>query len=360
MIKILHLGKYLEKNYGGIERATFFLIKNLKKYTHHLICFDEKRKLKKNKTILRPFITLLSQPLSFEYIIKAFLKSKNTDIVHIHSPNVVAFIAALFINKPIIIHWHADIISKGIVYNFYKIIEYLVLKKSKLIIVATKNYALNSKPLKKFTNKIEIIPYIYEYKKIKNVRSLKNKYSYLQNKNIFLSVGRLVEYKNFDQIIELAKYSRNNDIFLIIGNGPLKIKLYEKIKENKLDEKIKMITNSNDNELLYFYNKSNALLFLSNDRRESFGIVLLEAMNNDLLIFANKNESSGIKDIIKDKINGIYLQNDDLKNFELISKVLLNKHLISNIKNNNKVALKNIYDKGKVIKKYIEIYKKLN
>ena len=67
-----------------------------------------------------------------------------------------------------------------------------------------------------------------------------------------------------------------------------------------------------------------------------------------------------LKILLKIKINGIYLQNDDLKNFELISKVLLNKHLISNIKNNNKVALKNIYDKGKVIKKYIEIYKKLN
>jgi glycosyltransferase involved in cell wall biosynthesis len=361
MNKILHLGKYVETNHGGIERATFFIIKNVNKYTHHLICFNEDRKLKKNKTILRPFITLLSQPLSFEYIIHAFFKSKKTDIVHIHSPNVVAFIAALFISKPIIIHWHADIISKGIVYSFYKVIEYLVLRKSKLIIVGTKNYASNSKPLKKFTNKIKIIPYISEYKKVKNIRSLTNKYSYLKNKNIFLSVGRLVEYKNFDQIIELAKYSKKNDIFLIIGSGPLKVRLYEKIKKNKLEEKIKIITNSEDNELFYFYKKANALLFLSNDRRESFGIVLVEAMRNDLLIFANKNETSGIKDIIKNNVNGIYLHNDDpKKNFELITNVLLNKHLVSHIKNNNKVALKDRYDKRKVMMKYSEIYKKLN
>lgn len=108
---------------------------------------------------------------------------------------------------------------------------------------------------------------------------------------IILSVGRLVKRKGFDKVIEAmprilkripeAKY-------IIIGNGPEKENLKFKacgersrtIKNLKLEEKVLILENVDDEELINWYQCSNVFVMPCRQIEgdvEGFGLVFLEA-----------------------------------------------------------------------------------
>ena len=112
------------------------------------------------------YFKIFSQPINVQYILFSIREMNNNDIAHIHLPNIFALISACFIRKPIVIHWHSDIMKNKFLYSIVKPLEYFVLKKSKFIIISSNNYLEHSEPLTNFYNKVKVIPYgISEYKK---------------------------------------------------------------------------------------------------------------------------------------------------------------------------------------------------
>ena len=78
------------------------------------------------------YFKIFSQPINVQYILFSIREMNNNDIAHIHLPNIFALISACFIRKPIVIHWHSDIMKNKFLYSIVKPLEYFVLKKVNL------------------------------------------------------------------------------------------------------------------------------------------------------------------------------------------------------------------------------------
>ena len=133
------------------------------------------------------------------------------------------------------------------------------------------------------------------------------------NKKIILSVGRLTKQKNFGFLIE--NFSKISDSFpdyvlLIIGSGEQKIELEKKIKNLKMQEKIK-IMNYQKNIYRYYLN---ANLFVLVSLWEDPGFVIFEAAINNLTVLSS-DCPNGPKEFVKNEICGYSFKSNDHKNF---------------------------------------------
>ncbi len=159
------------------------------------------------------------------------------------------------------------------------------------------------------------------------INSLKSKYN-LENKFILFSVGRLVERKGFDKVIEVVNELNDNNIkYVLIGDGPNKEMLNKKIGNNKnilfINEKI------TDEEKNAWFDICNAFIMPSrniNGDFEGFGIVYLEANLHNKPVIAG--DSGGVVDAVKNNLNGLLINpenNEEIKN--AIIKLVKNKDL---------------------------------
>ncbi|MFA6474627.1 MAG: glycosyltransferase family 4 protein [Patescibacteria group bacterium] len=121
-----------------------------------------------------------------------------------------------------------------------------------------------------------------------------------------LSVGRLVERKGFDRVIEaLNKIPEIH--YVIAGSGQDEPRLNELIKEYKLEKRVHILKNLSDQEIAYLYQHCTCLVMparqLSNGDVEGFGIVALEANSFGKICIGGR--SGGMSEAIQDGITGI-------------------------------------------------------
>jgi rhamnosyl/mannosyltransferase len=91
---------------------------------------------------------------------------------------------------------------------------------------------------------------------------------------LLLSVGRLVSYKGYEFLIDALQSISAHA--LIIGTGPLKQTLLERIHRNNLDDRVMIIDPVED--LAPYYYAASVFVLPSITNAEAFGIVQLEAM----------------------------------------------------------------------------------
>ena len=98
-----------------------------------------------------------------------------------------------------------------------------------------------------------------------------------------LYVGRLIKHKNCDFLIETMRFAlqKNKNWHLtIIGDGPLKLQLFESVRLYELHQYIEFKSNLPEEELINEYVRSDVFFFPS--EREGFGISVAEAISFDL------------------------------------------------------------------------------
>lgn len=127
------------------------------------------------------------------------------------------------------------------------------------------------------------------------------------------TVSRLAKEKNLDFQIRglsclkrLLKKKGRTFRHMIIGDGPEKKNLMRQIEELGLTENIIFIGNVDNQEIKNYQAAADAFLFTS--KSETQGIVLLEAMAVGNPVVAV--EASGVRDVVKDGVNG-YLTEED-------------------------------------------------
>lgn len=360
MKKIIHITKFFPEAHGGIETLTENTCKILsKKYNNiDIVSFSKTEKsqkvlkLKKINIIKFPTnIIIRSTPVSFKMLF-FFIKNINKyDIIHLYFPNPwIAFLGALTIkkDKKILVSWGSDIIKQK--YLKYLILPFqnYILNKAYKIIILSKNYFYHSNDLKKFKKKVILIPLALS---VKNNKFSLNK----KKKLIILNIGRLVEYKNQRIFFDIANKINKNIEINIIGNGPLHSNFKEIIKKNKLNKKIKLLTNVNNKDLIKYIKLCDIFCFTSNTRAESFGIVVLEALSykKPLLIFNNKG--SGMLDMIKNNYNG-YIFNSKKNLIEKINYIEKNRYLMKKFSTNSQKLFKLKYDKKIIYSKLFSLY----
>jgi len=156
----------------------------------------------------------------------------------------------------------------------------------------------------------------------------------IQNKNFFLSVGRLTKQKNFKYLIsEFNQFLKKNSEYdlLIFGEGELRNDLMMQIKNLKISHKVHLMGYEKDINL---YMRTAQALILSS-LWEDPGFVLIEAAFNNLFIVSS-NCKNGPKEFLQNGENGIiYQSNSKNKLSESLEKFHKMSSEIKNIKKLN-------------------------
>ena len=190
------------------------------------------------------------------------------------------------------------------------------------------------------------------------IESSDNSKGDLDNNNL-ISVGRLSKEKGYSDLIDVFKLinDKNDNVHLnIIGDGDQKELLQNKINKLKLQDKITLHGYQNHEYINQMYNLSS--IYLMTSFTESFGLVLIEAMNKGIVPIAC-DSAEGAKDIIKHNENGflIYERNkEDMANQVLelldnrdilkdLSKECIKTSKLYNADNNKKYWIKLLEEK---------------
>ena len=342
-IKIVHLTRKFDiKNFGGIEEGIFQLCKSnkSKNFCNYVFaCGNTNIEFKIHNINVKLFKTnfiLFNSHISLDLILYLIKNYKNFSYLHVHSPwPTIELICYLFIKSPIIVTYHADIFKwkflKFVYYFFYK--KFINSKKIKLINLSTRKYFEHSY-LKKYLIDDSKVFFqgmgIEDLTKIKinlNLVSEKIIKFYKEKDKVLLFFGRDRHYKGLETIKFLLENSNYN--YLVSSSN----KFLSKIKKSS---NICFIENLNFDEKLFVFKNSYLHLFPSNNRSESLGIALIESQAFSVpAIIYNLNSGSNV--IIKNKFNGIIVENDSKKNYlKSIEELLKNDEFYSLLSKNSR------------------------
>ena len=370
-MKILHIGKYYPPFFGGIETVTQLLAKGFAQLNHRVtvICFDAKCsnvEVIRNKSLViykfKQSFNFSSQPFGLKYI-NAIIKLRNKyDVVHIHYPNIVGGLCALFFtNSKIVIHWHSDVLKNPLVNKIVSIIEYLILSKADCIVATSKNYAKSSLSLRKFLHKVYVIPIgINDRSSAKNYKLESKKINNLLNSKFVLSVGRLVDYKGFDYLIKSFIDTPADLKLIIIGKGPLIAQLTELIDSNKLSDKVFILSDINSDALHLFYKNATLFCLPSITRAEAYGVVLVEALSYGLPIVATDVYGSGITFVNTNKITGFNVPPKDSHALALaITRIAKSERLLNYFSGNSRRIFLSTFTEDIFVQRFLNFYNQL-
>lgn len=218
------------------------------------------------------------------FMISSFVKFSfgKYDLVHINGANfgIIAYLASFFRCKYIYtIHGcpHRDIErTEGLKEN---ILSYINEKFMKIIVKRAEKVLTISKFSKaelwdKYKIKADVIYNGFNKFPVNNINiDIKN------NKIIFISVGRMIEYKNPYKVIDVFKEAKKqipNAYLILIGEGILEKNVEKYIKLNNLEKDILLRKKISFQEMGIWYSKSK--YFISGCEIEGFGLAALEAV----------------------------------------------------------------------------------
>ena len=306
MARIVHFGKYYFPDAGGIESVTASLARGASAAGHSVsvVCFQktstQNEEIIEGVRVIRAPIAVMvaSQPLGLNYFLQCVHVAKGADVVHLHVPNMLGALCALFVNRKIrlLVHWHSDVINKGFLGKVLSPLESTLLRRADCIVATSQAYADASETLAPFRNKITIVPIGVPDTKYEGTASVLPPFirERIKEKKIILSVGRLVPYKGFNILIEGAKHLLADSVVVIVGSGPLQQDLQQAIDTAGVSDRVLMAGRLSDATLHALFEQAVLYCLPSTYRAEAFGVVLLEAMAYGLPVVATNIPGSGV------------------------------------------------------------------
>lgn len=178
---------------------------------------------------------------------------------------------------------------------------------------------------------IEIIPTGIELSKYQKKLSLKEKKEILKKLNLsdtnkyLVTVCRLGVEKNIDEILEYLPnlLNKDNEIkFIIVGDGPYKKKLINKVKKNNLDSNVIFTGMIQPDDVYKYYQLGNAFVCASTS--ETQGLTYVEALACGLPMVCKKDDC--LEGIIENGVNG-YIFKTEKEFIDGVLKILSNKRI---------------------------------
>ena len=366
----------LHLNYGGIEKTIVSLANYLCNYYDvEIACtyrINKESSFKLNKKVKVVYLTdVVPNKKEFKSALKSFklitaFKEgiKSIKILNLRKKSMINYISST--DSDVIIstrdlfnellskykknqltigwehnHHHGDMKYAKRIVNSVKNLDYFVLVSNNL-----KEYYSNE--LKNTNCKCIYIPNALD--------SISNKVSNLKEKRL-VSVGRLSKEKGYMDLLEISKdiFKDHDDWHLdIVGDGSEREQLETYIKNNNLSKNIKLHGFRDKDYINDLLEKSS--IYLMTSYTESFGIVLIEAMDYGLPLVAFSS-AEGAREIIRDNKNGYLIDNrDKSKYIEIVNKLINDYDLRVKLGKEGKKDSKN-YDPEIVYKKWIDLIK---
>jgi glycosyltransferase involved in cell wall biosynthesis len=372
MRHIVHFGKDYFPDSGGIESVTLSLAKGavLAGYSVTVVCFEKTPANRKEvidgvKIIRTPIAKLLaSQPLGFQYFLQCFSAARMADVVHLHTPNMLGALCALFIppRTKLLVHWHSDVLNKGVLGKILRPLETALLRRANSIVATSQVYADASQTLAPFRNKITIVPIgVQDSKHGVNESDLPPALvSQIGGRRIVLAVGRLVPYKGFSVLIEAAKHFTDDFVVVIVGAGPMQQELQQAIEIGKLIDRVILAGRLNDAAVHALFKRATLYCLPSTYRAEAFGVVLIEAMSYELPIVASDIPGSGVPWVNQHGVSGLNVTIGDAKALaEACNQILESEDLHSTLSKGARQRFLAEFTEDVSVKRMISIYDNL-
>ena len=391
----LHLG------YGGIEKCISKVSNMLKdEYEIEIIsiykiydipkfCIDEKvkvkylidtdlpQKLNKYKVMISKFkfkeiiINIWNEylkkfkifPMIYDFIYGTYILGikRNSELKKYlnNSKSDIYISTHMFMNKTLnkyatgnIISWEHNHHNNNIKYikSIRKACKYV----EKMIVVSKDLEQFYKKDFKQNNIKCEI-EYIPNFIKC----NVDNKfYDNTLKENRLISIGRLSQEKGFLDLIDIMEelVKKDNTIKLdLVGDGNQHDEILEQIRKKGLQANIIMYGYLSEDNINKLFEKSK--IYIMTSYTESFGLVLLEAMNNGIPCIAYES-AQGAREIINPK-NGILVENRNKElMIEEIIRLLKNDEIIKNFSPGIKETL-NLYSEDRNKKIWIGVIEKI-
>lgn len=185
-------------------------------------------------------------------------------------------------NKPFVVTAHGgDVYDLPFRDNWYNNLARYVLSEADKVITVSHFNAEKLSALGVSFKKLHVIPNGYDENLFRPLSSNaeRKKLGLPLNKRILLSVGNLVDVKGHTYLIEAMNIvlKKQTDVMLVIvGSGPLKVKLQKKANKLGLDGKILLVGRKPHNEIPVWMNATD--LFVLPSLGEGFPTVVPEAM----------------------------------------------------------------------------------
>lgn len=294
MENILHLGKFSNKQVGGIETVVDTLLTRLSldfKLFNLVASSSFKNKIVEqagyieyNAALAGMFARTPFCP-SMPYQIRKLYQRYQFSIVHLHLPNPMAHLASEILPDSVkrIISWHSDVIRQKKLLRIYQPFVNRLLKQASALIVSTPYLAEKSIQIKIARDRkiIHTIPYgvDFDYFLINKYREkmdqIKQQYSH---RFLVFALGRHVYYKGFCYLIEAMQHLPKHIILLLGGEGALTQKLKQQVKTLQLEHQVYFLGEIAKEGLPAYYHACDLFCLPSIDQSEAFGIAQLEAM----------------------------------------------------------------------------------
>ena len=327
-IKVLLVTPYSFQKYGGVQNQVNLIEEYLSSHDEYevkVFAYGKTKSLDSNKVFNIPFNSSVSSVLLFpnrklllEYIDWA-------DVVHVHEPFVPLLFWKLPKNKKYVFTHHASLgaIITNILNIIYKFFRYRSISTYVSKSAESNALSLDSEPVL-IPNMIKINPNIS-----------------FNKRQGYLFIGRQESRKNYSFFVKLSNHKQfTNKLFYAITN------------KDKSDNNITIYENPTDEFKIEIFGKTNIYLAL-NTKSESFGITLLEAVNNGNLVISS-DLSSFINVLPNSHI--VYKNN----NFDSLCNVLtkLDSEDLNLLWNKQYKDIRE-YDLEENMKKFILLYSKL-
>ena len=375
LLHIVHFAKFYYPYSGGIESVTRSIANGARssgRYSISVVCFEKNtqafsRELVEGIDVLRCPVkfTFFSQPFGLRYLLSCFSQAKRANIVHLHAPNFVALFAAFFLkfrNKKLLIHWHSDVLSKGLLGKVLRPFEFAMLRRANGIVATSQIYMDASITLEPFKEKITVVPIgVTDASQGFNASLLPTKLDlFINGRKTVLAVGRFVRYKGLDVLIRAAQKLNKDSVLVIVGDGPLQQELQQAIVHFGVEDCVMLAGRLSDTTLHTLFKRAALYCLPSTYRAEAFGVVLLEAMTYGLPIVASDIPGSGVPWINQHGITGFNVPVGDAPALaNAINKILVSEELREKFSRGARERYLSEFTEQKSVDRILDVYEKL-
>jgi len=304
--------------------------------------------------------------LKFRKLIKKIIDKNNITHIHVNNAYILDFLKKNWNIKITAHHYNAFIENDRIRYfypnlllnprlllrKFYEKLIVFNYKKADKIIAVSK--AAKKTLIEKYGAKKEKIKIIYNgvnIKSTKNISNLRKKFKIRKLDKVILSVGRITNAKGVEDFCEIAKKFKYKSNIKFIYVGEAEDENYNRYIKNKYKNLVIFPGVVTATDLLSLYKMSDVFLFLSH--RDSFGLVLVEAMYFKLpAIVWNV---TGLSEVVTNNYNGYCCQFGNLNTVEnKLAYLLSNKTEYQRV-STNAFNKKDIFTVSNNIDKFLKL-----
>lgn len=317
MSECLQIGKYYPPHRGGIESLSLELSRALLAQGNavKVLCYATGRKTIVEQvedvevTRAGTALTLMSAPISFAFPFRLRDLTKSCDVIHFHYPNPFAafWLFVLRPRRPIVVHWHSDIVRQRIMSIFFRRVDRWLITRAVRVIATSGTYARSSRALARLSkDRKAIVPCPANPHNFPENRDLEAELrGRWTNRFVIFSVGRLVPYKGFRYLIEAARYLSDRYLVVIGGDGPLFGNLYSLIRRYRLENRVELKGSIEQSDIGAYYRTSHIVCVSSISRAEAQGIVAAEGMLFSKPIVTSAIPGSGLLEANVDGKTGL-------------------------------------------------------